>query len=115
KCTAAKFRAAGRQAVCGLGCAAKGTLTAHAIDPCLAACTATFMKACAKSETKDDCHTTGDCVAAAAIVDALVTDAANALPSTPTTTSTTSSTSSTSSSSTTTVTTPTTTPTMPTD
>ena len=105
KCTAGKFKAAGKQAACELGCAAKGTLTGHAIDRCLAACTASFTKACTKGEAKEDCHTTGDCGAVAALVDGLIANAASALPPATTTTSTTSSTSSTSISSTTTTTT----------
>src|SRR5215468_7694029 len=56
KCTAAKFKAAGRRAACELRCAAKGTLTGHAIDRCLAACTASFTKACSRGEAKGNCH-----------------------------------------------------------
>jgi hypothetical protein len=109
KCTAGKFKAAGKQAACELGCAAKAALKGIAMAPCLAKCMANFTTACARSETKDDCHTTGDCGAVAAAVDAFVADAVTALPSTPTTTST-----STSSSSTATATSSTSTTTMPT-
>jgi hypothetical protein len=108
KCTAGKFKAAGKQAACELGCAAKVALKGIAMAPCLAKCMATFTTACARSETKHDCHTTGDCGAVAAAVDAFVVDAVTALPSIPTTTSTistSSSTTTTAASSTTTTTT----------
>jgi hypothetical protein len=85
KCTAAKFKAAGKKGACKLGCSAKAALTGLPLsDPTvmasLTACSMKFSAGFTAAEKKGDCRTTGDAGTIEGEVDAFVTDVTSELP-----------------------------------
>jgi hypothetical protein len=91
KCTGAKVRAAGKKALCQLGCSGKAALKGLALTDveialCLQKCSDKFTKAFAAAEKlpatakNGSCHTTGDAAAIETKIDAFVEDVTAELP-----------------------------------
>ncbi|HJQ83407.1 MAG TPA: hypothetical protein VKA21_04980, partial [Candidatus Binatia bacterium] len=94
RCSAGKFRHAGRQGACTLRCLARAVALSMApndlrLQRCTAKCASKFRIGFAKDEAKGDCHTGQDVHAIDSAIAAFVDDVASELPAVPTTTTTT--------------------------
>src|SRR2546427_6140502 len=98
RCSAGKFKDAGRSAACELGCTARAAAHGLAADDssvatCRASCAGRLQARFGRDETKGDCRTTGDAASIETVIAALVDDVdgelAPAVPTTAPTTTTT--------------------------